>query len=372
MPASQAKQNYRAWLAFVAALLATSASFSVANMIAPLDLLLHEKLGTVFGKSVVSTDSLFSLPGVLAVTLLAFAAVVVGLRLLGKAQRITWLQLFVASIVIQWFFLTVGQPESPCAFLLAIVLGGLFGYLLRLIWLRERKLETQYYELVLRNRELQEARLQMVKQDEIDRRLLSADLHDQVLNDLKAVGQKVSSLKQNPREDTSKEIDRLLQHAMNNVREVMDSLSPSILEHLGFAAAVEDCLRQAAERGGFKIRFRNAVAESVLNGLGSVEQVLLYRLVQECCNNICKHAHAERVKGSVEFHDEQIVIRIEDDGKGIDPTVRSTETRGLKYMRQRADLVGATIAWLPGMEGKGTSVEIKLPLKGRDDARINS
>ncbi len=364
MPSGRAKQ-YRVWLVFVSTLVTACLSLYMATCLTSLDAELAHRFGLIFGTSTKRLHDGDSLPALMAVVLIACGSCLVGLRLPAMPRLIAWLQLFVVSLLLQWFLSAAHVPGSPCAFVLAILLGGLLGYLQRLFWLREKKVEAQYYELLLRNRELQEARLHLVKQDELDRRMLAADLHDQVLNDLKAVGQKINSLKNNPREDTSKEIDRLLQHAINGVREVMDSLSPAVLEHLGFVAAVEDCLRQASEQNGFKLRFKNSLPPSSLADLGNVEQVLLYRLVQECCTNICKHAEADLVQAVLELDNAQLVIRIIDDGKGIDPSANVNGSRGLKYMRQRADQIGATIAWSMANEVKGTQVQIKLPLAGK-------
>jgi signal transduction histidine kinase len=59
---------------------------------------------------------------------------------------------------------------------------------------------------------------------------------------------------------------------------------------------------------------------------------------------------------------------IADDGKGMDRALLSGESRGMRYMRQRADLIGATISWQSGAGITGTVVEIVLDLTGRDDA----
>ena len=236
--------------------------------------------------------------------------------------------------------------------------------MLRLRKLSESKKQSQYMELVLRNRELQEARLQMVKQDEVDRRLLAADLHDQVLNDLKILNQKFMTFRVEPSDDNASAIDSLLHQAMNGVRDVMDSLSPAVLEHLGFAPALEDCLRRASERSsGFKVRFKNLSNPEDFSGLSLIEQTLLYRLVQECGTNICKHAQATTVKLSLEIADKDLLIRITDNGRGMPDGMDASASRGLRYMRQRGDLIGATIAWLPGEKSKGTTVEIRMPVK---------
>jgi signal transduction histidine kinase len=231
---------------------------------------------------------------------------------------------------------------------------------------RERAYEAQYYHLLLRNRELQETRLQLVKQDETERRTLAADLHDQVLNDLKLVKQRMLHCAEKSDEKERAEVEQLLDQTMDQVRELMDSLCPSVLEHLGLVAAIDDCLRRGAGRANFKTRFKSALTPEQLECLSMVEQSLMFRVAQEAITNVCKHAQASLVKASVQLDEGWLKVIISDDGKGLDPALVNSSSRGLRFMRQRADLIGATIAWHSGDGGKGTVVEIGIDLKGRN------
>jgi len=83
-------------------------------------------------------------------------------------------------------------------------------------------------------------------------------------------------------------------------------------------------------------------------------------LVQETVTNICKHAQADTVRGSIEQSDGRLKVVIADDGKGFDFVILNSDSRGLRFMRQRADLIGAAISWQHGDDGKGTIVEIEI------------
>ncbi len=356
------KKQRRFALTLASSLVAGCLSLYLGSLLPELDQALRHGLADTFGQQTSVNASGTVAPGAVCVLVIAFAACLVGSRLTSLPRSICLLQLFVVSVLLQWFALYSKLPSSPAAYLLAIATGCGVGYWLRLFWQQETKHQAQYYELVLRNHELQEARLQMARQDEVDRRLLAADLHDQVLNDLKLIAEKVNALKANPGQDPGNEIETLLQQTMTDIREVMDSLSPATLEHLGLPASLEDLLRRAAERGGFRTRFEHSLTENDLSAVGQIEQILLYRIVQECCTNICKHSQAKRVKGSLERDGKRLIVTIVDDGVGIDPSINSQQSRGFNYMRQRADLIGAQIAWLPGDEGRGTKVEIRMPL----------
>src|SRR5207249_2602746 len=115
----------------------------------------------------------------------AVAAALCCVHLRGLSRIIVLVQLCVLSIILQWGLSQLGRIETHSSFfVLAILSGAAAGYGIQKYDLRRKNAESQYYELLLRNRELQETKLQIVKQDEVERRMLAADLHDQVLNDL--------------------------------------------------------------------------------------------------------------------------------------------------------------------------------------------
>jgi signal transduction histidine kinase len=289
----------------------------------------------------------------------AFASIWAALKLAVIGRSFVLVQLFVLSLITQWL---VWQSFNiichPIGCIAAVFLGSFFGYYLRSNEKLRLERQAQYYELMIRNKELQETRLSLVKQDEVERRILAADLHDQVLNDMKQLVHRFDNYVNSPSSEEADRIRKLTSQVMGEIREVMDSLCPSVLEHLGLPAAIEDCLRKGSERAGFKIRFKNNIDLSQLEKLSLVEQSLVYRLVQETITNICKHAEAKIVKAQLQNQNGSIVVSVIDDGKGIDKGKDISNSRGLRYMRLRADLIGARVNWREGENGKGTCVEI--------------
>jgi signal transduction histidine kinase len=302
------------------------------------------------------------------IVLLAAAATGAAWRLAAVPRMIVTVSLLAAAALYQMEIAQLtGAAPHTLAFLTALVAGFAGGVYLRQIDDRQHHDQAHYYELKLKNKELLETRLTLLKQDEIERRTLAADLHDQVLNDLKQIAQRFEKHCQQSDEENTQAIRNLLDQVMSEIREVMDSLSPSVLEHLGLPAALEDCLRRGAQRAGFKMRFKNGTDQEALARLSMVEQGLLYRLAQESITNICKHAGASLVRLQISGKENEILtIRITDDGKGMTTEQTKADSRGLKYMRYRADLINAKINWQPGDSGKGTTVEIQLDLSERE------
>jgi len=304
--------------------------------------------------------------------LLSAAGLVSGWKLSAVPRNVVSIQVFVLSLVITWAawkYLSIALP--PVTFIAAITLGVSLGYALRRWHADETRMQSQFYLLKLRNNELRDVRLQMVRQDEVERRMLAADLHDQVLNDMKRFRKRFEAYAKDratgDATEQKEEIDKILSDTMVEIREVMDSLCPSALEHLGLSAALEDCARKAGEKGGFKARCKSKIEDADVEKLSLVEQSLLYRLVQEALTNVIKHAEAKTVRINSEMSGDNLVVTVADDGKGIPDGKLSEDSRGLRYMRQRADLIGATISFRAGdgMAGPGTIVEIRVDLAGR-------
>lgn len=310
---------------------------------------------------------------VFSFSIFGMVANVSGFKFPPFVRVVICVNLFAVSLLYQSLFYTCFTLTGyPVGYALSLLFGFATGGWLRQLNEAHKLSQTHYYELKIRNAELNTNRLIVVKQNEVERRMLAADLHDQVLNDMKQLVQRFESYVEKEEEEDLQRVRALSAKIMHEIREVMESLCPSVLEHLGLVAALEDCLRKGAERSNFKVRFRSKIDQDDLQGLSLVEQSLLYRLVQESITNICKHAEASTVRIVVEKSENFLVIQINDDGKGIDPAKSRQDSRGLKYMRLRADLIGATIAWKGGDNNRGTKVEIRMDLSekttvGTDD-----
>jgi signal transduction histidine kinase len=85
----------------------------------------------------------------------------------------------------------------------------------------------------------------------------------------------------------------------------------------------------------------------------------LYRIAQEAVTNALKHAAPRQMKISLAGDDAQIILSVRDDGTGISSTAWQAAGMGLKTMRYRASLIGATLSVAPDKEG-GTLVTCRL------------
>jgi signal transduction histidine kinase len=238
--------------------------------------------------------------------------------------------------------------------------------LLALLWalLERRRIVATSAALVHANRELAGARLDLANEAERERRRIARDLHDQTLADLRhllllsdqlptnggsgEVGKGAAGIFRNEIESISQE-----------VRRICEDLSPSVLQNVGFAAALEFSLSHAVQLAPperkFEYEFHCDESFDERTNLPANVQMQIYRIAQEAVNNICRHAAPKRVEMFVQTSEAgDFVMQIEDDGIEFDPEqVQRSDGRGLANMQARASLIDAQISW-KRREGGGT------------------
>jgi len=300
---------------------------------------------------------------------LSFAGINAGYSQPLQGRIVTSFQLILLSVIYQALIFSAFSIQPRLLTVSVILLGSvLAGSFLKKREREIKEIETATTKADLLNKDLQESRLVMVKQDEEDRRLLAADLHDQVLNDMRvtlARFEEFASSKENQNEEAKNQIVLQMKTSMTDIREIMDDLCPVILSEFGLCAAIEERLDKAAKQFKIKVRFQSEVEDSELEKFSIVEQQLIYRLVQESITNVCKHARAKTVKINVSKQQSSYIFRTTDDGIGMDPSKMSDSSRGTMYMRLRASLISATISFEKPDQSQGfatgTSFVLSVP-----------
>jgi signal transduction histidine kinase len=142
-------------------------------------------------------------------------------------------------------------------------------------------------------------------------------------------------------------------------------LRPPGLEELGLVETIYRFCEDFTHMWGVPVDFQSAGLTNLKLDYGL--QINLYRLVQEGLTNIRKHASASRVKVKLVAAFPNIILRIEDNGRGFDVQKRATSVgqdkrMGLRSMLERVNLMGGKMK-LQSKLGQGTKVSIKLPFK---------
>jgi hypothetical protein len=155
------------------------------------------------------------------------------------------------------------------------------------------------------NAELHETRLRLANETETERSRIARDLHDQTLADLRHLLVMTDQL---PTSDDASSpspamIRREIESVSKEIRRICEDLSPSALENIGFLPALEGALSDAVAHLPSEEKFAyEFVCEPELEDrlrLSQIEQIQLYRIVQEVLNNVCRHAEAKHVRVSV-------------------------------------------------------------------------
>ncbi len=151
------------------------------------------------------------------------------------------------------------------------------------------------------------------------------------------------------------QLRELQREALAEMRALIFELRPGNLESDGLVRALKTHSAALQGRLGLPV-----VVESDLEDrLPLVAEEVLYRIAQEALHNVVKHAAARQVRVQVQRADGGVRLRVEDDGKGFEPSSVPDGHLGLAGMRARADRVGATFA-CASKPGRGTSIEVAL------------
>lgn len=202
---------------------------------------------------------------------------------------------------------------------------------------------------------------QLIKSQESERKRIASELHDGLGQDLLVIKNRAMIGASASAEVSSKEqfsrIDDSVSKALSEVRTITADLRPLHLERLGLTTTIEEMIGSVAQSSGIDFEFAVAPLEG---SLGKDEEMSLYRILQECLNNIVKHSRAAHAVVTIARGGEGIRVTVNDDGVGFDPSDPSTQTgMGLVGLAERVRMLGG-IYTIESSPGNGTSVSIVI------------
>ncbi len=233
----------------------------------------------------------------------------------------------------------------------------------------ERRVIERTTELSSANQQLRQARdslrrlsahMNSVREEE--RAHIARDIHDDLGASLTAMQLELNWLRQRLRNDAvvCGHIDAALgigQGAMGAVRRILNDLRPGVLDHLGLWAAIESLLDDTQARSGLRCVFV-CPGEVERCRLGREAEIAVYRIVQEVLTNVQRHAGAGRVSVVARALGRDLVLEVEDDGRGMIVPLAPTSF-GLLGMNERARAIGGELT-LESSPGNGTTVRLRL------------
>jgi len=202
----------------------------------------------------------------------------------------------------------------------------------------------------------------VVQAQELERRRLARELHDETGQALTSIllGLKPleDALAGHPAHAALGELREQVVSALQDVRRLAVELRPAVLDDFGLVPALERLIDGFAEQSDVHVDFHSALGQARLPG--DVETAL-YRVVQESLTNTVKHANAQHISVSLTRRESGVVAVIEDDGEGFDQRAVSAEGIGLIGMRERLALLDGRLA-VESRPGAGTTVVAEVPL----------
>lgn len=218
---------------------------------------------------------------------------------------------------------------------------------------------------------LMEEKERIVAVEEDARKKLARDLHDGPTQSIAAIAMRVNYvrmlLKERPGEAMSEleRIEELARRTTKEIRHMLFTLRPLILETQGLRAAMEQYIAKRMETDPLPIVLE--APEGVDRRLDKDQQGVIFYIIEEAISNARKHAQAHEIRVRMRTQGNLFVAEVIDDGVGFDPRVleKGYEERGslgMLNMKERAELVGGKLTIISA-PGQGATVRLEVPLK---------
>jgi signal transduction histidine kinase len=220
-----------------------------------------------------------------------------------------------------------------------------------------------------RDLELEKERMMEIQEEA--RKKLARDLHDGPTQSVAAIAMRINfarTLMERDRDEASKElikVEELARRTTKEIRHMLFTLRPLVLESQGLIAALESMAEKMRETFGQSVIID--VDPEVLPSLEMNKQAVIFYIAEEAVNNARKHAQADNIWVRLKAVESDItLLEIIDDGVGfdigsVDAAYDNLGSLGMVNMRERADLVNGVLN-IASVEEKGTRVRVVIPL----------
>jgi PAS domain S-box-containing protein len=207
----------------------------------------------------------------------------------------------------------------------------------------------------------------IIETQEAERRRLASELHDELGQSLTAIKINLQSgalFKNRNTEELNTENIRIIDDTLQQVRRLALALRPSILDNLGLVPALNWLGKQTAQRTHLLFEFSSV---ELPQRLAPELETTCFRIAQEALTNIARHAHAQHFSITMAQEDGLLVIRIQDDGVGMDwgavlAGALTGRSFGVLGMVERATLVGGELQ-VQSAVGQGCTLVLRCPIR---------
>ncbi len=202
----------------------------------------------------------------------------------------------------------------------------------------------------------------VIRGKDAERKRIAAELHDGLGQMLTVASLELDSLKASMNgesESTKKKIEdalNLINRAIDETRTISHDLMPASLEDFGLQSSIQHLVNSINTKG--KTHF-NFYEDTLTSRFDEDVEMNLFRITQECMQNILKHADAKNGVIQLIEHENSVILMIEDDGKGYDPS-QAHDGLGVKNIQNRVAALDGKLNFDSSKKGTVITVEILL------------
>lgn len=202
----------------------------------------------------------------------------------------------------------------------------------------------------------------LIEGQERERMRVSQELHDGLGQLFTAIKLNLQKMRADLEKNTSVNL-KDIEHLENNVgiafaevKNISRNLMPDVLWQFGLGPAIEDLVEKWNSLGELKIELELVDMD---HRFSEELEKALFRMCQELLNNSIRHGHPTQIFVQLINHEDSIMLMVEDDGRGFDPT-SVTKGFGMSNIRSRAEVFDGTVD-IDSAPGKGTVATIEIP-----------
>jgi signal transduction histidine kinase len=212
----------------------------------------------------------------------------------------------------------------------------------------------------LSERVQRDALRRVVAAQELERKRLARELHDETGQALTSILLGLRALEETASEEQRSaalaSLREIAVSTLHDVRRLAVELRPKALDDFGLVAALERLTEGFGEQTGLRVQFEARYADR----LPSEVETALYRIVQEALTNVVKHARARNVSVLLTRKSTAVTAVIEDDGRGFSPDRPGGDGIGIVGMSERLALIDGSLR-IESSPGSGTTIVAEVP-----------
>jgi len=227
---------------------------------------------------------------------------------------------------------------------------------------RKKNQQLKMQELVFEQKKNTAAAV--LQAGENERKRIAEDLHDSVAQKMVVAKLNLEAL-----EEYLPELNGEQQRVFNNIFSLVDesctevrSLSHSMMPQAFFKSGLTDAIKDFIDKIDNKNLQISFNAEGNLGDIDKDKEIMIYRIIQECIQNVLKHAKASKLDISIIAENNEIDVTIEDNGVGFNPKmIADNDSIGMKNIQSRIDFLNGKLD-IDSQSGMGTIIAFYIPL----------